>query len=155
MQYTKINWQPTACLHCGKEYLPRKGYQKFCSHRCRNNAQTNLSRFNRDLSTCTVGAIGELQVAVDLLSRGFNVFRALSPACPCDLAILMDDKLIRVEVTTGYVSHNGRLAHPPKDKSKFDILAICTGEGIVYKPDLIEQRTPTNGQRATLANVAR
>ena len=50
------------------------------------------------LSTPTVGALAELMVAVDLMRRGYEVFRALSPSASCDLAILGTSGLRRVEV---------------------------------------------------------
>jgi hypothetical protein len=78
-----------------------------------------------------------LEVAVDLLSRGFHVFRALSHSCSCDLAIVKDGKLIRVEVTTGHSNKNGTIGYPAKDETKFDILAVCTKNGIIYKPDIV------------------
>lgn len=87
------------------------------------------------LPTGTVGAINELRVSVDLMARGYAVFRALSPSCPCDLAILKDDNLIRVEVKTGYRLCNGR---PTISKVKIlehqsrGILALVVGPEIIY-----------------------
>jgi len=50
------------------------------------------------LATGTVGAIGELRVAIDLMSKGFDVFRALSPAASCDLLVMKEGKLFDIEV---------------------------------------------------------
>ncbi len=91
------------------------------------------------LSSATVGAIHELKVAIDLLERGFQVFRALSPSCECDLALISAGKLFRVEVTTGYTTISGRICSPGpqkmrKDGHKFDVLAtVVDGEKIVYE----------------------
>lgn len=88
----------------------------------------------------TTGAIAELIVCADLLKRGFEVFRSVSPSCSCDLAIMKDKKLVRVEVTTGYVTAGGKITHPkqPQHFHKFDLLAVyVTALGTVnYVPPL-------------------
>ena len=88
---------------CGEEFTRFNWQQKYCSKECQ-------SRFYRDenglvptypgISTSTVGTISELIVAVDLLKRGYDVFRALSPTCSCDLAFITNGRLVRVEVRT-------------------------------------------------------
>jgi hypothetical protein len=35
------------------------------------------------------------------MRRGYHVFRALSPACSCDLIALAGDRALRIEVRTG------------------------------------------------------
>ncbi len=85
----------------------------------------------------------ELLVAADLLSNGFEVLRALSPGCSCDLAILKGDRLIRVQVTTGYrnkITGKQRLPKRFRDAAQYDLLAIVIhGEkAIAYKPALAE-----------------
>lgn len=92
------------------------------------------------LSSGTVGAVSELLTCVDLLQRGFEVFRAVSPACSCDLAILKDGRLLRVEVRTGavYEKQDGTVGHylVRPDKEKSDILAIVDRQSgtITYEP---------------------
>jgi len=77
------------------------------------------------LTSGTTGAIGELLVAADLLQKGYHVFRAQSPSCPCDLAILKDNRLLRVEVRTGHRSRaTGKVYPPVKDNlsnGKYDL----------------------------------
>ena len=127
------------CPQCNKD-LPggTKRLSKFCSRTCK--ASYGRRRYREQnphsmLPSATVGAIHELVVAVDLLRRGYNVFRALSPACPCDLAVLQNGKLVRVEVTTGHRSPQGTIRYPPKNEKKFDVLAIVSFDGtILYEP---------------------
>lgn len=91
------------------------------------------------VTTPTVGAMNELLVACRLMLLGYNVFRALSPSCPCDLAILKGEKLIRVEVTTGTMGITGRLSFPKtklKDGGKCDLLAVVHKGSIYFSPDL-------------------
>ena len=88
-------------------------------------------------SIVTAGAISELRVAIDLLSKGYNVFRSLSPACPCDFVILKDKQLLRVEVRTTHISSTGK---PYKAISKhddpIDIYAWVLPNEIIYEPFL-------------------
>lgn len=87
------------------------------------------------------GAIVELAVAVDLLRRGFDVFRALSPSCSCDLVALKPGLVLRIEVRTMIYYEKGQrcYATAPKDTSKFDVLAAWDPikETIQYIPSLL------------------
>jgi hypothetical protein len=57
----------------------------------------------------------------------------------CDVAILKDEKLLRVEVKTGYRNYTGeKITHGTVRHNKFDILAVVihkTNE-IIYKPQI-------------------
>lgn len=89
------------------------------------------------ISTPTKGTIAELQISIDLLKRGFPVFRALSPSCPCDLAIVVDGKLLRIEVTSAKQGPNGRPYYSKHNPENFDVLALVFDSGkIQYIPDL-------------------
>jgi hypothetical protein len=85
-----------------------------------------------------VGVLSELVVCVDLLQKGYEVFRGVSPSCSCDLAILKNGKLKRVEVTTGHYKKDRTLVAPNHHNAEdFDILAIVSSDGgaINYKGD--------------------
>lgn len=135
------------CAQCGTAFdapvKPRGSPQRYCSSACakRDYAQRRHPLVNATgLPTSTVGAMHEMVVATDLMRRGYHVFRALSPSAPCDLAILKDTRLIRVEVRTGQRRLDGTITcHvQPKDIGRSDILAIVlNGENAVtYRPDL-------------------
>ena len=86
-----------------------------------------------DLSSVTVGALNELRVAVDLMTRGYAVFRALSAACETDLVIFKNKEVKLIEVTTGYKFPNDKIMHPKKRDRTFDVLAVVTkSNGIHY-----------------------
>lgn len=144
------------CLFCNQPVPYRKGAKKFaitdqqrygknrkfCSKECREAYyKAKYREANPEpeikLATGTTGTIAELRVAVDLLSRGFAVFRAMSPHCSCDLAVLDDKKLLRVEVTSGKRLGNGKISHPKKqeDSHKWDVLAVVLPDSIDYTPD--------------------
>ena len=143
------------CLNCDTELKPLKSAnefsigddrygknRKYCSPDCATEYHKNEYRKDNPgrgvIPSATVGAISELVVAADLMGKGYSVFRALSAACDCDLAVLKEGKLIRVEVTTGSVSRIGGVSWPTKDESKFDVLAISipAQNKITYKPDM-------------------
>jgi len=84
----------------------------------------------------TTGAISELRVSADLLYKGYSVFRALSPNCPCDLAILKGDKLLKIEVKTTCYSPSGAVVYPKPKNDCYDILALVLDDKIIYKPAL-------------------
>jgi hypothetical protein len=136
----------SVCINCGSEISPHKvhrtkGTAKYCDPSC--HAEYWKKRYAGqntiwNLPSGTVGAINELRVSVDLLCKGYAVFRALSPNCPCDLVLLFDRRAFRVEVTTGHRTSTGRLTWPVKDGTRFDVLAVVLPESIVYFTDLPE-----------------
>lgn len=70
--------------------------------------------------------MSELVVAVDLMDKGFAVFRSLSPSCLCDLIAFKDEKSLRVEVRTGYLSEKGIVSFPlkPSDAGRQDLYGV-------------------------------
>lgn len=133
------------CETCGKSIsvgrLIRSPHTKTCSHECSQQRGHVLylqqnRRSDVRLTPGTVGAIGELRVAIDLLQKGHAVFRALSSSCPCDLAVLHNNKLITVEVKTASITRSGKLTCPNSKKQVHDVLAAVLPDQIVYIPDL-------------------
>lgn len=101
---------------------------KYCSPRCAAAIQRlRWRKLNpgglRARSRSHLGAAAELAVAAELLRDGFDVFRSVSPAAVCDLLVLRDGKLWRVEVTSGNRNPSGALTHPTKTDG-FDALAV-------------------------------
>ena len=121
--------------------LTRCPWVKTCSPECTRKRNSLLWRQKNPrpikLATGTVGAVSELRVATDLLQRGYAVFRALSPNCPCDLAILYGDRLLRVEVKTASLSTSGTPMYGTiRNGNSYDILAAAMSDGIIYIPEL-------------------
>lgn len=133
-----------ACKFCRKPLSERKirRHALYCDRICsRNFVKKQYASLNgRDgtVSRATVGAVSELIVSVDLLRRGYDVFRALSPSCSCDLVILKNGRVIRVEVRTGVINTGGKIAHAwkEKDRDRSDVLAVVVNGSIIYKPEL-------------------
>lgn len=132
------------CEECRQPFETTRKFQRFCTAGCGRQNYSRGYGYRAGvvnplaLSPSTVGAISELKVATDLMAKGYAVFRAMSPACVCDLAVLCNEQLLRVEVTTAFVLESGKRIAPKKDADKYDILAhviSATGE-IIYEPDL-------------------
>ncbi len=143
------------CSFCGKPVKPnlnnpfqptRFQKNKFCSHDCYKayyKAFTNSSF--RGKTSATTGAISELRVSIDLLSKGYHVFRALSPSCPCDLAIIINNHVLRIEVRTAMVSPHGtlyRTINKRDDPNNIDVYAWVTANEIIYEPPI--EQSPVN-----------
>jgi hypothetical protein len=133
------------CEICGKEFKPRVLAHVVCSRPCRQekvrkqyreaNPPALDEQESTKLNSGTVGAMHELLACADLMRRGFEVFRAVSPSSPFDMAAFKDGKLIRIEVTTGFYTPAGALIHPKKDFTRFDLLAVVLRDGgLLYKP---------------------
>lgn len=133
------------CKNCQKE-LPSNRWA-YCSHECRveflrkKYIDQNYKEVNpyRGKNTIVTGAISELRVAIDLMTKGYDVFRAISPSCPCDLAILKNGKLLRIEVRTATRSSTGKIykTRSNNDHSEnIDLFADVLPDTIFYTPQL-------------------
>jgi hypothetical protein len=126
------------CKHCG-ELIPSEKIKLhpntvWCTVFCRDAARDS-SRMYDGVSTGTAGAISELRVACDLMARGYPVFRALSPACLCDLIVWTVAGAVRVEVRTA--TWTGAFNKDNKrDKGRQDTFAFVSKNKITYEPEL-------------------
>lgn len=163
------------CIHC--ESIIRDGGvpgQLYCSETCKDAATIGVrSRKIRrvkakvrsrpmskprsrvpnipGVSSGMLGAFNELMVSADLLLRGVHVFRAVSPSCPCDIIALHDAKIIRIEVTTGYLTVDGDVSFNRHDTSNYDVVAaVVARETIVYLPDIFPPRPTCVSRRAAM-----
>ncbi len=115
--------------------------KKYCTEMCRmRHYNSHLTRgTDQAISTGSFGALSELMASQHLILQNFHVFRAVSPSCPCDLVVMKNQLLLRVEVTTGrrHVA-NQKIHFPAKDTAYFDILAVVVIEEnlVVFTPDL-------------------
>jgi hypothetical protein len=109
------------------------GTKVYCSPECRKS-YGKRQQFDTYVPCGTIGALGELLVAADLLRRGYEVFRSVSPNCSADIVIHRDGKNRRVEVRTGFVQNSGKIIANRVHQA--DILAIVLVDRVVYEPKL-------------------
>lgn len=127
------------CEHCGEIYTAKVSFQKYCSKSCRHK-QFLPKKHYENLKTSAVGTVGELRVASDLITKGFFVFKALDPYCPCDLITMKDNELARIQVRTTYLDRKGNLRRNAHKEDKQDVYAWVLKESIVYEPELDKAR---------------
>lgn len=89
----------------------------------------------------TLGALNELAVAADLMRRGYDVFRALSPASPCDLLALRGGLTVRIEVRSVTRGPDGKLRKVvhAKDRGRFDVAALVERNGAIHYKGLPDE----------------
>lgn len=137
----------TSCLWCKNELpVDAKSNRKFCTINCaREYAKKEWRERNPksplgEMAKGTIAEANEMRVAIDLLKRGCEVYRAAFQGMPCDMLVLKPETglgpIYRVEVTTGNYAPNGKLSHPTRDNANYDVLAVVVGDKIVYKPEL-------------------
>jgi hypothetical protein len=124
------------CKGCKKYFLPKYSYQLYCTTECRDKQYVNFGS-GLSLATGTVGAIAELGVSADLMRKGFEVYRALSPSSSCDLLVLKNGKVITIEVRSAFSNSNG-IIHSPMRNIKAEVLAqfLHRENRIIYTPPL-------------------
>ena len=127
------------CANCGQPYYASMN-RRLCRS-CRKRVVSNSTY--PGISTGTVGAIGELRVSTDLLARGYEVFRAVSPSCSCDLIARKGGRALRIEVRTAHGSpENLKVPSKLKDVGRQDHFAAVLPDQIVYLPKLEETNAP-------------
>jgi len=80
-----------------------------------------------------------MAVCVDMISRGYYVFRSVSSSGPIDMIGMKDGKLVKVEVKTGYRRPtDGGITKPVHRHEEHDIMAVYLPEEkiVVYFPEL-------------------
>lgn len=128
------------CKGCGSVLEKDYPNRLYCTPKCKN--QSYSARWpkadKRAMCTGTAGALNELLAAADLMRKGFAVFRALSPACHCDLVVVGKARALRIEVTSAKRYPDGVLRFPKhRDTSRYDILALVLPDGSVeYRPEI-------------------
>jgi hypothetical protein len=133
MPHVKKQVKFVRCGDCGKSFFQKISTQVYCSDECRKSAQEKERRSKgyvpkNNMATGTTGAASELIVCADLLKKGFHVFRAQSPACPCDLIAMKRHGILRIEVRTGTRGNSGKLFFPfsGNDSGRSDVIAVVT-----------------------------
>ena len=93
------------CLYCAGGFIARQHNQQYCTSACQLSAK-HIREYGTapfgGLSTAVRGTLSELAVTCDLLEKGWQVFRAVAPACFADIAAYKNDASHFLEVRTGH-----------------------------------------------------
>jgi PD-(D/E)XK nuclease superfamily protein len=88
------------------------------------------------VSTAHRGTQGELLVCCDLLGKGYDVYRSVSPSAKCDLVAIKPGVILRIEVRTGTIyPANGRISYGTERLTPefTDLVAVVLrGKDILY-----------------------
>jgi hypothetical protein len=123
------------CGRCNNTFAKKARNHRYCDQCRYPQRKPNVVQ----LSTSTTGAISELRVASDLMAAGWQVFRALSPSCYCDLIAVKDGKVRHIEARTARYTVGGVLSYPKnhhRDATEFAVFTPDDGK-ITYIPILI------------------
>ena len=85
---------------------------------------------------------------MDLMVKGFEVFRALSGGASCDLAVVHNGVLARIEVRTAYRTAKGDIQRNRNGLGRQDHFAWCLPDEIVYEPPLPTPAGPPPAREA-------
>lgn len=128
-----------ACQGCGVRFWA-SGQQIFCTSECRISFRESEKRAinkNIPLSSGSVGALAELMVCCDLMIKGYEVFRAVSPSCSSDLIACKGDKSLKIEVRTGTYKITGQVFYPANNIRSHIVAAVThIDQKIHYFPEL-------------------
>lgn len=139
--------QDRLCEYCKRQFRTTLSRQRFCATNCQRAATENVPLVHPSqieagvqIPTSTAGAASELRAAADLMLRGFHVFRAMSPSCPCDLVVWRPSgPVIRVEVKTARVnSVTGVISFQKALRNIFDAICHVTPDEVIYEPPISE-----------------
>lgn len=96
-----------------------------------------ITRSAERATPSAIGTMSELSAAVDLMNRGFDVYRALCPNAKCDLVAVRGDLMLRIEVKCTKVRDSRVVGRSPNKKSTVDHVALVLRDGSVfYRPEL-------------------
>jgi len=128
------------CTHCAIAYKSEYKHQKYCSVYCKEKARYEKRQQLRPsvpIDNGTQGASSELRVVIDLISKGYMVFRNVCPTGSIDLIAVERGKngsVLRVEVKT---CPRGSEVKTKYNECFFDHLAVVNYSGnITYYPEM-------------------
>jgi hypothetical protein len=141
MKYISKPFLEKECPVCKNNFSTNRLDKKYCSKPCQDKAKDDRCILQpaydiNNTSTNTTGAISELEVSADLLKKGYEVFRAVSPSCSCDLIAHKNGKLLKIEVRTGSINVVTKTKLVNRSNFRADILAAVYSSGVEYDPSL-------------------
>lgn len=138
----KPNGMNFECRECGQPIQSARAQKKqvrFCSDECRGKFWRKQKGSGAlGVSSQTVAEIHRLLAAADLMKRGYQVFRALSPDYDCAFVVSVAGQWRLVGVRVGYAGEGGAVPLNKPPEGAFDLLAIVTSLGVFYQPPLEE-----------------
>ncbi len=150
IQHTYKNYEERACLNCGEAFKPRTLSQKYCCKPCARNYYTETYFINHhlNLNSGALGAVSELLVCADLISKGFQVFRSVAQSSDADILAERPGKIYRFEVRTGKYSLLGNVTYPSSNTKGKSVIAVTLSDRKIHyitNPEIHEMVSTYNG----------
>ena len=127
--------KPKQCVVCNRNFEAKTPNQKYCSEDCQIQVHRTLGgefNSNNSISCGTVGAISELLASVDLMKRGYEVHRALSPQSNCDVLAIKNKKVYRFEIRTARKVFDGKLNYSLAYIKAPNVIAVVIKNSEIY-----------------------
>jgi len=124
------------CKECGQTFIPTTHHHMFCSVKCNHSFhEKNMPGCFLGASKVVKGEVGELQVVIDLLLRGWHVFRPMCFGCGFDFLITRGDEIRKVEVKIAHKSCKGgalQINLRKTNNPQYDVVATVWHREILY-----------------------
>jgi hypothetical protein len=144
------------CRHCGDLFQPSRTDQEYCSPAHQKAAKAERDHLcgpnTANLSRATVRALNRAAVAVDLASRGWDVYQAFSEASAFDVLAHQGARELRVVARSAY-RRGAKLYSPGAQEVPGVTFALVHDRGIEYRPEL-PARVPSGREEPTPAAPA-
>lgn len=132
------------CANCNKPFITSYSKQKYCCPDCLAKG-TNEENYsfrtlypNLNITTAQVGYVSLMKVCIDLIFKEYEVFTSIHEAS-CDIIALKNNKMVRIEVKTGYFRNSKfRTGATKHQEGKYDIFAAYDPkhDKVIYSPKL-------------------
>jgi len=130
------------CATCGKPFIQVGPRHLYCSKRCQ--PWHGKYRSNSELPSTATGALAELIVGIDLIRKGYDTFKSITPCSKFDLVAFKNGAIYKIEVKTAHKLDKGKVSFSPHRHADHDILALYVAE----TQEILYLRS--NGQRIIL-----
>lgn len=119
------------CERCSIEFTANSANHIYCNN-CKSRRNiTDMYPVNN----VTIGAASEIAASYDLMLKGYDVFRALSPSSMCDLVAIKNNKAIKVEVRSGTYLANGDVTYIKSNRADVVMVVSYPDKQIRYYPE--------------------
>jgi hypothetical protein len=127
------------CNGCGRKFKTGKRNQVRCSRTCDGHPRKTYPK----MPSGSFGAAVEMIVSGLLMLDGWNVFRAQSPHCYCDLIAVKGARVRHLEVRTAWREKSGKLTYSKKASPGATEFAVYVPNENALEFVLIEREVTT------------
>lgn len=111
------------CDFCNEVFVALRDDKRFCSKECR--IEYNNQRPENPLTPSNYGTILELQVSIDLMNKGYEVFKSVGTNSKCDLIARRGNCYYAIEVRSGRNTYGNKIEYNKKATDDCDVYAVA------------------------------